>query len=85
MVGFDHNQWENNRRVNWVRFQAAIPRLSMLADIRDTEKGAFSVERVLGLKPTCSSPWPLATLYARRNSECAALTSDGREDAKGLP
>ena len=73
MVGFDHNQWENNRRVSWVRYQAAIPRLSTFADIGDTEKGTSSVERVLGLKPDL--PITLAagyTIRAQSNSECAA-------------
>jgi len=51
VVGFDRHQWENNRRASWTRYQAAIPRLSGLADIGDTEKDTFSVERVLGLKP----------------------------------
>jgi iron complex transport system substrate-binding protein len=51
VVGFDRHQWENNRRASWVRYQAVIPRLSTLADIGNTEKDTFSVERVLGLKP----------------------------------
>ena len=51
VVGFDRHQWENNRRASWVRYQAAIPRLATLADIGDTERDTFSVERVLGLKP----------------------------------
>ena len=80
MVGFDHNQWEDNRRVSWVRYQAAIPRLSTFADIGDAEKGTFSVERVLDLKPELLIT--LATgcaIRAQWNSECAVLTSDGRE------
>ena len=80
MVGLDHNQWENNRRVSWVRYQAAIPRLSTFADIGDTEKGTFSVERVLGLKPDLLITLAAGcTIRARWHSECAALTSDGRE------
>jgi ABC-type Fe3+-hydroxamate transport system substrate-binding protein len=51
VVGFDRHQWENNRRASWIRYQLAIPRLSTLADVGDTEKDTFSVERVLGLKP----------------------------------
>lgn len=51
VVGFDRHQWENNRRASWVRYQAAIPRLATIADIGDTERDTFSVERVLGLKP----------------------------------
>ena len=47
VVGFDRRQWENNRRASWARYQAAIPRLSTLADIGDTEQDTFSVERVL--------------------------------------
>jgi len=84
VVGFDHNQWENNRRVSCVRYQAAIPRLSTFADIGDTEKGTFSVERVLGLKPDLLITLAAGcTIRARWHSECAALTSDGREGREG--
>jgi ABC-type Fe3+-hydroxamate transport system substrate-binding protein len=51
VVGLDRHQWENNRRASWTRYQEAIPRLPTLADVGDTEKDTFSVERVLGLKP----------------------------------
>ena len=51
VVGFDRHQWEGNRRASWNRYAAAIPRLSSLADIGDTENGTFSVEKVLSLKP----------------------------------
>jgi ABC-type Fe3+-hydroxamate transport system substrate-binding protein len=67
VVGFDRHQWENNRRASWIRYQAAIPRLSALADIGDTETDTFSVERVLGLKPDL-----LITLAAGYTS-CAPL------------
>ena len=51
VVGIDRHQWENNRRASWTRYQLAIPRLSALADVGDTETDTFSVERVLGLRP----------------------------------
>ena len=38
VVGFDRHQWENNRRASWVRYRAAIPRLSTLADIGERRR-----------------------------------------------
>lgn len=51
VVGFNRRQWAVNRQSNWHRYQAAIPRLSGLADIGASENNTFSVERVLGLRP----------------------------------
>ena len=51
VVGFNRRQWAVNRTSNWVRYQAAIPRLSTLPDVGAGENGSFSVERVLSLKP----------------------------------
>jgi hypothetical protein len=85
VVGFDHNQWENNRRVSWVRYQAVIPRLSTFADIGNTEKGTSSVERVLGMKPDLLITLAAGCIIrAQWNSECAALTSDGRGGREGV-
>ena len=51
VVGFNRRQWAVNRTANWVRYQAAIPRLSELADVGAGENNSFSVERVLSLRP----------------------------------
>ena len=51
VVGFNKRQWAVNRTSNWKRYQAAIPRLTDLADVGASENGTFSVERVLGLRP----------------------------------
>ncbi len=51
VVGFNRRQWEVNRNSNWVRYQAAIPRLKDLVDVGAGENNSFSVERVLSLRP----------------------------------
>ena len=51
VVGFNRRQWAVNRQSNWRRYQAAIPRLTEMADVGAGENGTFSVERVLGLRP----------------------------------
>ena len=51
VVGFNRRQWAVNRRANWDRYRAAIPRLNDLADVGAGENGTFSAERVLALQP----------------------------------
>jgi len=51
VVGFNRRQWEVNRSSNWIRYQAAIPRLKDLVDVGAGENNSFSVERVLSLRP----------------------------------
>ncbi|HWX46948.1 MAG TPA: hypothetical protein VNZ61_02695 [Roseomonas sp.] len=51
VVGFNQKQWSVNCPITWERYRKAIPRLSGLTDIGDTETGTFSVERVLALRP----------------------------------
>ncbi len=77
VVGFDRRQWATNRPATWARYQAAIPGLSQLADIGDTETGSFSAERVLGLRPDLLIT--LAAGYTLRAAEMA------RVEAAGVP
>lgn len=75
VVGLDRQQWAGNRASSWSRYEAAIPRLSSLADIGDTENGTFSVERVLGLKPDLLIT--LAAGYASRAPLMAQIEQAG--------
>jgi len=75
VVGLDRQQWEGNRRASWIRYQAAIPRLATLADIGDTERDTFSVERVLSLRPDLMIT--LAAGYASRAPLMAQLEQAG--------
>ena len=75
VVGFDRHQWETNRRASWIRYQAAIPRLTGLGDVGNTETNTFSVERVLGLKPDLLIT--LAAGYASRASLMAQIEQAG--------
>jgi iron complex transport system substrate-binding protein len=77
VVGFDRHQWENNRHASWIRYRAAIPNLSSLTDIGDTERDTFSVERVLGLKPDL-----LITLAAGYNSRAPLMA---QVEQAGIP
>ncbi len=75
VVGFDRRQWATNRPTTWARYQAAIPGLSQIPDIGDTETGSFSAERVLGLRPDLLIT--LAAGYTLRAAEMARLEAAG--------
>ena len=77
VVGFNRRQWAVNRQSNWRRYQAAIPRLTGLADIGASENNTFSVERVLGLRPDL-----LVTLAYDYTAMTAAMA---QIEAAGVP
>ena len=51
VVGFNRTQWADNRAASFKRYVVPIPRLATLADVGSTENNAFSMERVLSLRP----------------------------------
>ena len=77
VVGLDRYQWANNRKASWDRYTAKIPGLAGLADIGDTERGTFDVERVLALKPDL-----LITLAAGYRARAALMA---RIEQAGVP
>ena len=51
VVGFNRTQWADNRAASFKRYVVPIRRLATLADVGSTENNAFSIERVLSLRP----------------------------------